>query len=186
MPIGQETKTILRHISPQNLSITNEHKIIFYLETGGLGTDTDITQISAVSFENEDSFDQYITPTKPISAGASAATGLQNHGGVLMKEGQPVPTLLIKQALLLFIDWLSDRGPCILIAHNSKFDSKHLIHHIINSKLVSSFQNCVHGFVDSLPYFKKKNIESYKTINRKLLFLSCWRKHMRHIMPLQM
>ena len=48
------------HISPHNLS-TNEHKIIFDLETGGLGTETDITQIFAVSFENEDSFDQYVT-----------------------------------------------------------------------------------------------------------------------------
>ena len=127
----------LTHISPHSLSIKNQHKIIFDLETGALGIDTDITQISAVSFESEDAFEQYVTPIKPISAPASAATGLQNHGGVLIKEGELVPKLSIKQALLPFIDRLSDRGPCILIAQNSKFDSKHLIHHIFNSNLVS-------------------------------------------------
>ena len=110
--IGEEIQVIPppTHISSPTLSVANEHRIVFDLETGGFGTDSDITQISAISAETDDSFNQYVTPTKHISPGASATTGLENHGGVLMKNGQPVPTLPIKESLSCFLAWLNDRG----------------------------------------------------------------------------
>ena len=92
-------------------------KVYFDLETGGLATGSDITQIAAVCVKDniQHTFSHYVTSILGISSKASQVTGLTCSGGVLMHHGEPVRTLPIIQALLQFIAWLSDIGSCVLV-----------------------------------------------------------------------
>jgi hypothetical protein len=67
------------------------------LETTGLNKNCDITQIAAVA--GEDSFDRYILPTQPISAGATQATGLSVINNVLCYKGKPVHSVSLQIAM---------------------------------------------------------------------------------------
>ena len=136
------------------------HLVFFDLETGGLAVGAGITQIAAVSADSDESFDQYVTPEKNLSAKASSVTGLTSVGGVLMHHGEPVNSLPIKQALTMFVSYLNDIGNVVLVAHNAPFDARHLIHHVHEAKMTSAFEECVIGFIDTCPYFKKKYPEN--------------------------
>lgn len=137
-------------------------KVVFDLETTSLNKDTEITQIAAVCDNHE--FNQYVLPLRGISHRASEVTGLTCHGDILLLHGRPVHSYLIKEALQLFLAWLSDIGNCVLIAHNAKFDAPRIMYHLQACKLTTAFVAIVHGFCDSLPLFKEiyPGMENYK------------------------
>lgn len=61
-----------------------------------------------------------------------------------------------KEALKNVIEWLKAKeGSVVLFAHNAKsFDCKRIIYSLKKCDLMSSFQSCVVGFVDTLILFK--------------------------------
>lgn len=61
-----------------------------------------------------------------------------------------------KEALKNVIEWLKAKeGPVVLFAHNAKsFDCKRIIYSLKKCDLMSSYQSCVVGFVDTLILFK--------------------------------
>ena len=77
--------------------------------------------------------------------------------GRLCHKGKPVEAESGKEALLKFLKWLqAKRKPVVLFAHNAKvFDSKRIIYSLKRYDLLSSFQSCVMGFVDTLILFKR-------------------------------
>lgn len=124
------------------------------LETTGLNKNCDITQIAAVA--GEDSFDRYILPTQPISAGATQATGLSVINNVLCYKGMPVHSVSLQIAMEDFLVWLQSRKPCLLIGHNFRvFDFPRLTRSLELCQLLPSFESCVLGFVDTLPLCKE-------------------------------
>ena len=78
-------------------------------------------------------------------------------GGKLYHKGKPVDAKPAKQALKIFIEWLkTKKEPVVLFAHNAKiFDCKCIISSLEKYDLLSSFERCVVGFVDTLILFKK-------------------------------
>jgi len=96
------------------------------IETTSLSKKCDIVQIAAVS--NSDKFSEYILPSQTIAPSASAVTGLQMQGHSLYYNGNPVHAVPIREALILFLAWLSERKPCVLIGHNfQQFDFPRII-----------------------------------------------------------
>ena len=67
----------------------------------------DIVQISAVMMDGEYSFDTYVLPMSDMCAAASKVTGLTKKDNSLFSHGNLVPTVLIKEGLLMFSAWLS-------------------------------------------------------------------------------
>lgn len=127
--------------------------VYFDLETSGFGKSHEILQIAAMYKEYE--FSVYVNPTKEISSEASLHTGLRDIAGQLYLRDKKVDTLSLKDALLSFLEFLNlSSRPCVLVAHNSSFDSSFLIRAVLQSKMVLDFQK-IAGFCDSLSLFKK-------------------------------
>ncbi|TDH09820.1 hypothetical protein EPR50_G00090820 [Perca flavescens] len=125
--------------------------VFFDLETTGLDTAScHITQLSAVCEENE--FNVYTLPRRPIEPRASELTGFTVYRGRLYLCGTLVRTVSLVRALKSFINFLSDfRGPVLLAAHNAKrFDALILSRLLRRFSLWQRFQQVVSGFVDTL------------------------------------
>ena len=126
------------------------------IETGSLSACADILQISAVC--GSETFDQYITPTKPVHPLASAVNQLSAKGRILFYKKKPVPSLPLKDALKQFLEWLQKQGPAILlIGHNFRcFDFPRLFHVLECTGLLHDFKRVCVGCVDSLLTLKEK------------------------------
>ncbi|KAF7653294.1 hypothetical protein LDENG_00084990 [Lucifuga dentata] len=134
-----------------NPTMSDERTLVFFdLETTGLDAECDITQLSAIS--DEKVFNVYVLPHRPISKGATWATGLTVHDNTLLLHGQPVVTTPLRQALSSFIDFLrSFRRPVLLVAHNAKrFDAPVLARVLQEHSLMEEFQQVVSEFLDTL------------------------------------
>ena len=130
------------------------NKVYCDIETGSLHKDADILQLSAVF--GEETYDQYITPTRSIAAGASQVTGLTAIGGVLIHNGTPVNTLSLQATLQNFLAWLQDKKPVLLVGHNFKiFDFPRILGAYKRYNLIGAFKDCVHGCSDTLPIFRE-------------------------------
>ena len=118
-------------------------------------TDADIIQLSAV--HGNDEFNIYIIPEQKISISASLVTQLDMVGGRLLHRGEPVPAEQPREAFEKFLAWLKGKKEkVVLLAHNAKcFDSKRIIYALKKYNLLSSFQESVLGFIDTLALFKK-------------------------------
>jgi len=86
------------------------------------------------------------------------------------------------EALKSFIEWLKAKeGPVVLFAHNAKlFDCRRIIYSIKICDLMSSFQSCVVGVVDTLVLFKKILPQREKYSQESLvadLLGTCYRAH---------
>lgn len=124
------------------------------IETTSLSKSCDIVQVAAVS--GNDVFTQYILPSQAISSYASNVTGLAMHGNVLFYQGEPVSTSSLREALVLFLAWLDDKKPCLLIGHNFKtFDFPRLLSAFEKCHLLAAFGETVCGIIDTLPMFRK-------------------------------
>ncbi|XP_078112759.1 three prime repair exonuclease 2-like [Sander vitreus] len=126
--------------------------VFFDLETTGLDTAScHITQLSAVC--EDDEFNVYTLPRRPITAGASQLTGFTVYRGQLYLNGNHVRTMSLFSALKSFIKFLSYfRGPVLLAAHNAmEFDAL-VLTRLMQKRffLRQRFQRVVSGFVDTL------------------------------------
>ncbi|XP_068696137.1 uncharacterized protein [Montipora foliosa] len=160
--IGLEHSSDIQEIptpitAPQNeklMSINSTVKIMFDVETTGLVTNADIIQLSAV--HEQDEFNTYMMPEKDISPEASRVTQLTVVRGRLCLRGKPVDYKSAVEGLKSFMEWLKAKEmPVVLFAHNAKlFDCQRIIYSLLKCDLLSSFQSCVVGFVDTLILFK--------------------------------
>jgi len=93
-----------------------------------------------------------------MDAGATAATGLRFSKGKLLLHGAPVTTVTPKRAHLDFLSFLKARAlRVILVAQNGwRFDEPTLCRELKDLKLWDPFKRLVFGFVDTLPFFRKK------------------------------
>ena len=86
-----------------------------------------------------------------MDAGATAAIGLSIGNGKLLLHGAPVTTVTPKRAHLDFA------VKVILVAHNGwRFDGLTLGRELRDVKLWDPLKRLVFGFVDTLPFFRKK------------------------------
>ncbi|XP_067020310.1 uncharacterized protein [Acropora muricata] len=151
-------------------SIDSAIKIVFDVETTGLATDyADIVQLSAV--HGSDEFNIYIIPGQQIDPIASHVNQLTMVGGELLHKGIPVFAEEPEEAFQKFLAWLNaKREKVVLFAHNAKrFDSKLIIYALKKYDLLSSFQECVLGFIDTLTLFKKALPDRKKYSQEKLV-----------------
>ncbi|XP_014228164.1 maternal protein exuperantia-like [Trichogramma pretiosum] len=132
--------------------------IIFDLETSGFRRDDDILQISALYPRTNWIFNNYITPSKPVSPQASRVNGLEAFGNNLFLHGDRVNTVSASRAVKSFIYFLGRfNGPVILLAHNCfSFDCPRLIRLVSEVGMLDRFKAVVQGFADSLLIFKEK------------------------------
>ncbi|XP_053381811.1 uncharacterized protein LOC128549276 [Mercenaria mercenaria] len=115
-----------------------------------------ITQISAVDYDSEDTFDQYVVPKMPITTTAQQVTGIVICGSNMTVNGSPVQSLPIKEALERFCKWLEKKPNVFLVAHNwRRFDFPVLMSIVKNVNFLECFFDCVIGLIDTLPVFKK-------------------------------
>lgn len=110
---------------------------------------SDITQICAVGGEQHSS--KYVLPSQPVMKGAMEVTGLEVLGGVFHCKGQPVASVTSSEALVAFMDFLSQfPQPPILLGHNIKtFDGHVLYHHLQSNNMCSEFNRYISGFADT-------------------------------------
>ncbi|XP_074113941.1 LOW QUALITY PROTEIN: uncharacterized protein LOC141537002 [Cotesia typhae] len=153
--INEVVDANIASICQDNFLITLDNCDIVYfdLETSGFGKSNEILQIAAMYEEHE--FSIYINPTKEISSEASLHTGLRNISGQLYLRDKKVETVPLKDALSSFLKFLDlSPKPCVLVAHNSSFDSS-FIRAVIQCNMILEFKK-IAGFSDSLSLFKKR------------------------------
>ncbi|XP_068696144.1 DNA polymerase III PolC-type-like [Montipora foliosa] len=143
--------------APQNeklMSLNSTAKIMFDVETTSVVTNADIIQLSAV--HKQDEFNVYMMPEKEITSEASRVTQLTVVGGRLCLKEKPVDSKSAVEGLKSFVEWLKAKEmPVVLFAHNAKsFDCQRIIYSLQKCDLLSSFQSCVVGFVDTIILFK--------------------------------
>ncbi|KAK0071574.1 hypothetical protein PV325_012655, partial [Microctonus aethiopoides] len=147
-------KTLCSNLRDILISSGNCSFVYFDIETSGFSNSADILQIAA-KFKNK-TFNVYIKPTQPIDYQAFKVTGLENIKGDLYLYGKPLKAIALKEALISLLEFLNfSSKPCILIAHNARFDSSHLLRAIISLSMVEEFQK-IAGFTDTLGLLKKR------------------------------
>ncbi|XP_044741081.1 uncharacterized protein LOC123302280 [Chrysoperla carnea] len=154
--INEVVDANIASICQDNFLITLDNCDIVYfdLETSGFGKFNEILQIAAMYEEHE--FSIYINPTKEISSEASLHTGLRNISGQLYLRDKKVETVPLKDALSSFLKFLDlSPKPCVLVAHNSSFDSSFFIRAVVQCNMILEFKK-IAGFSDSLSLFKKR------------------------------
>ena len=120
-----------------------------------IAADTEICQIAAT--DGSDEFNVYIIPKRYITSGASAVNKLRKKRGKLYNGKQRVDAVYLNQGLTRFLEWLTLRVPCLLIAHNGKsFDAKHLLNALASCNKSYEFSQKVLGFSDSLTAFRER------------------------------
>lgn len=124
------------------------------IETEGLGVHSPLLQIAAVSGDNRE-FNVYINPRRELSLGCTNFTGLYFYRNQLYRDGQPLPTIRLKQGLIKFCSWLEDfKEEVHLVFHNGfSFDCFFLAKCLKNQN-VSLPQNTKLVY-DSLPCLRK-------------------------------
>ena len=76
--------------------------------------------------------------------------------GVLFYGGWPVAATSVDDGLSKFLNWLTPKKPCLLLAHNAKgFDAKHLMRAFTSCGKVDEFCQIAIGFSDTLPAFRE-------------------------------
>ena len=139
-------------------TIGTERFVFFDLETGGLSPiKADILEIAAVSRDDQ-YFSTYVKSKKKINPFASRVNRLTCKNGDLMFRGKIVESKPLDDALIQFLDWLKKIGngsKVVLVAHNSKFDSRFIIHNLVQERHEHTFLKLVAGFIDTIPIFKK-------------------------------
>ena len=84
----------------------SESRVFFYLETTGLGKNSDITQIAAKV--DEGLFQKYVIPRVDIQLEASKVTGIKySHStNIMYVHGEKVEAISIQKALLDFLEFV--------------------------------------------------------------------------------
>lgn len=146
--------------------------VFFDIETTGLDLDCDIVQLSAAV--RDQTFNQYVLPSKPIMQQAAEVTGLTLKDGVLHLKGKKIESVGAKDAYQHFLCWLKPFAPLVLVAHNCyNFDSKRLVNSMEKHGVEPALREVVTGFLDTLPLFRHvlPNLTNHKqeTIVRAVL-----------------
>lgn len=146
--------------------------VFFDIETTGLDLDCDIVQLSAAV--GDQTFNQYVLPSKPIMQQAAEVTGLTLKDGVLHLKGKKIESVGATDAFQHFVNWLKPFAPLVLVAHNCyNFDSKRLVNSMEKHGIEPALHEVVTGFLDTLPLFRHvlPNLTNHKqeTIVRAVL-----------------
>lgn len=124
------------------------------IETEGLGVHSPLLQIAAVSEDGKE-FNVYINPRKELALGCTNFCGFYYYRNQLYRDGQPLPTVRLRQGLLQFCRWLESLGDEVsLVFHNGfSFDCFFIAKCLKNQNLqLPSNTKIVH---DSLPCLRK-------------------------------
>ena len=98
-------------------------------------------------------FARYILPAKQISKQASAVTNLYKKNGRIFHAGVEVDTSKKEDVLQDFLQWIPENA--VLVGHNIKsFDSRVLLHHVIQCNMLDNLKKKCVTFVDTLPLLK--------------------------------
>ncbi|XP_029697037.1 uncharacterized protein [Takifugu rubripes] len=129
--------------------------IFFDLETTGLQTDVcNIIQVSAICEGR--AFNGYAVPELPLSEHVRNLTGFTVDGPYLYRHGVVMQTLLVKDLLRRFIDYLSQFYCPLLVAHNAEmFDAPVIMRVMAENGLLQRFRQVVSGFVDTYQLIKR-------------------------------
>ncbi|XP_053403197.1 uncharacterized protein LOC128558299 [Mercenaria mercenaria] len=128
--------------------------ILFDLETSGLYSECDITQIAAKHHGTEDCFSTFVRLARGyISRGITNITGIEIHKQNMYFNLEKVPSLSTSEALSVFYEWLSKYNSVLLVAHNAPFDSCVLVNTSMKYGMSDKLFNIV-GFVDTLKLSK--------------------------------
>ena len=127
-------------MNPSSIELENATYVSFDLETTGLSSRMEeIIEIGAVKMKNgmqEDSFQTFVNPGKPLSAFTTELTSITND---MVKDA---PNL--EEAITKFLEF--SKG-CILVAHNGIFD----ISFIKNAMDKLGFPKLTNPMIDTLP-----------------------------------
>ncbi|XP_061190963.1 uncharacterized protein LOC133199106 [Saccostrea echinata] len=160
-------KTIPKYDHLPSSQLLNAEEIYFDLETTGLARDSHIVQLSAV--RNDEVFNKYIIPKKPMTSKATEITGIQVVNNKMYHNHEEVETVSIKDALIQFMDFMKMSGPdVVLVGHNSKvFDLPVLFNILSKLNILETFSSAVTGFIDTIPLFKMShpNLSSYSQLH---------------------
>ena len=108
-------------------------------------------------------FDTYMLPTKAISSGSTAATGLSLKGGKLFHHNIEVEAQMAKDGLKKFIEFVQSFQNPYLVGHNIRnFDVPVLLNQLEQYGLKDDFESSICGFLDTLQisrlFFKKEEV----------------------------
>ncbi|CAC5417983.1 unnamed protein product [Mytilus coruscus] len=145
---------------------TKVNQIFFDIEATGLARNSHITQISATS--DKGSINTYVLPKKPITPKAQEITGIKVEGSKMFCNDKEVKSVSIKEALELFLQFLSRNKENVIIGHNIKsYDIPVLFCALNNCSIMNEFSCSIVGFLDTLQLFKSllPGLTSYSQSN---------------------
>ncbi|KAH3869922.1 hypothetical protein DPMN_033099 [Dreissena polymorpha] len=128
----------------------------------------DMTQIAAVHLKTGFKFSTYVKTTVPISSKAQKVIGISvDDHGIMHVNGGSVDNVSIKTALHDCMTWLAKFLRGNFVSYNGRrFVFPVLVSALLNTHCFETFCNCVSSFVDSLPVFKNRILDSHT--NRKI------------------
>ena len=103
-------------------------------------------------------FNSFIIPTKQIHKKATNINGLSRCNKQLFQHGIEVPGRPANIVFLNLFEYLHKIGKkCVLVAHNSPFDNRRLIHYAEKLSITEEFKKSIIGFTDTLSLFRKRD-----------------------------
>lgn len=174
-----------RQIAEDNESFLKDEKtaIVFLdLVTSGFDMNCEILQIAMKCGQLE--FNKYIYPRRCISSQSSQVHNITFQEGNLFVHNQQVealPKQIVLQDLLLYLK--SFKKPCTLVAHNSSFNMRQLIHFIQETFLLDEIKAVITGFTDILTLFRTKYPlrKSKKQLTLSILAHDTLSFHVEHV-----
>lgn len=108
-----------------------------------------VIQLSAIS--DDEIFDAYAVPLRPISKRAAELTGFSVRGNRLFRNDVLLPTMPFLQILTSFLEYLrSFRRPVLLAAHNGTYFDAPVLGRVLRQyHLQKKFKKVVSGFLDT-------------------------------------
>ncbi|XP_043270153.1 uncharacterized protein [Venturia canescens] len=127
--------------------------LYIHLIRSGRGIDSDIIHIAAKLKDRN--FTVWIEPSKPLNPnGDLRSNGLRYRNSKLILNGKPLETKQLKPALVEFASFVTSK-PVYLVSHSNRTEITHLLRAFDKTGMSHKF-NFIHGFVDTVPIFKKK------------------------------
>jgi DNA polymerase III epsilon subunit-like protein len=136
--------------------------IVVDTETSGTSAHDEIIQLAALSTRGK--INLYCKPSVEIKQKAAEQHKISVRRDKMFQDGKEVHPITRKEMLTSFISFMNEHDfKVLLVGQNVKFDIRFILREVEKLGLISSFEEAVAGFCDSILFFKSRlpNLTSY-------------------------
>jgi DNA polymerase III epsilon subunit-like protein len=134
---------------------TNCSIIVVDTETSGTSAHDEIIQLAASS--TKEKINLYCKPSVEIKQKAAEQHKICVRRGKMFQDGKEVHPITRKELHTSFVSFMQEHDfKVLLVGQNVKFDIRFILREVNQLGLISSFEEAVAGFCDSIVFFKSR------------------------------